>query len=571
VRQTAEAQALSLPAGPTKSIRITLQSLTSGKLGTTFGISNLVIPGVIARRTLDVPDVGSPNMLAFDAAPGFRSGCLDIGGQPSCDGDTMATGEEDYAIDRTFQLTGERRYIVNATVRVLLSQAVEEQLDSRLTIRATASSVASGDPRVRPSAAVDGDLTTAWSAAAGDAQPWLALSWKQPRTLHGIRIATSSDSPVAAPDRVRIDVANQRWEGQVPKSGSIDFGRSLKANSLKITVLSSGLRTSVSTLTGRTRLLPAGINAVSLDDGALSSSPSLPRTISIGCADGLAMTLDGQRIPLQVRAPSSAVLKGDPVTATSCGSSAIDVPAGKHHVALEHSKLLAPLALTLATGVSLSWPSTSAGTFHIARWQPSERRVGVAASAPAFLVVRENYNAGWQATLNGKRLKAVRVDGWQQAFEIPAGSVGTVDLNYGPQRTFVVGLGIGGASILGLFAMFCGSSGHERQSRLAEKRPKPVWLIALLALAVLQLSGPAGVMTLLVVIALKRAFWPAPRRIPSWLPATTLIGASFRIATAPPLERFSVSNSGETQLLCVAALCLVALGGFAPPNRPPAA
>ncbi len=44
--------------------------------------------------------------------------------------------------------------------------------------------------------------------------------------------------------------------------------------------------------------------------------------------------------------------------------------------------------------------------------------------------MRENFNAGWSATLDGRRLSPIRLDGWQQGFVVPAGGAGIVELSY---------------------------------------------------------------------------------------------------------------------------------------------
>src|SRR5262249_37029313 len=49
-------------------------------------------------------------------------------------------------------------------------------------------------------------------------------------------------------------------------------------------------------------------------------------------------------------------------------------------------------------------------------WGDTSRTVQVAAGRAAVLVVHENANAGWRATVDGRVLEPVRVDGWQQGF-----------------------------------------------------------------------------------------------------------------------------------------------------------
>src|SRR5690606_31788360 len=86
----------------------------------------------------------------------------------------------------------------------------------------------------------------------------------------------------------------------------------------------------------------------------------------------------------------------------------------------------------------------------ILRWGPATRRVQVNAAGPSYLVVNENFNKGWTATVAGRKLRPVRLDGWKQAWVVPAGTNGVVELTYGPDRAHRVAVGAGLALLLPL-------------------------------------------------------------------------------------------------------------------------
>jgi arabinofuranan 3-O-arabinosyltransferase len=65
-------------------------------------------------------------------------------------------------------------------------------------------------------------------------------------------------------------------------------------------------------------------------------------------------------------------------------------------------------------------------------------------------VVNDNFNRGWVASLGGKRLEAVRLDGWRQAWILPANAEGTVTMRYAPDATYRLALFIGFVLILAL-------------------------------------------------------------------------------------------------------------------------
>ena len=82
------------------------------------------------------------------------------------------------------------------------------------------------------------------------------------------------------------------------------------------------------------------------------------------------------------------------------------------------------------------------------RARPARRVVEVGPGNSAVLRVAQNFNAGWRAELDGKRLAALRVDGWQQGFVVPGGAGGTVHLVFEPDSSYRTALLVGGVVAL---------------------------------------------------------------------------------------------------------------------------
>jgi len=89
--------------------------------------------------------------------------------------------------------------------------------------------------------------------------------------------------------------------------------------------------------------------------------------------------------------------------------------------------------------------------------------VQVTAPTRSYLVVNEDFNAGWQARLGGVRLRAVRIDGWKQGWLLPAGTAGTVTLIYAPNARYRDAI-FGGLATLALVML------------VAFWPPAPAWL-----------------------------------------------------------------------------------------------
>ena len=106
-------------------------------------------------------------------------------------------------------------------------------------------------------------------------------------------------------------------------------------------------------------------------------------------------------------------------------------------------------------------------------WQADNRSLSIGPGAASYVEIHENFNAGWTATLNGRTLTAVRLDGWQQAFIVPAGRGGVISLSYAPATVYHAGLIVSALALALLAALALGLGGRcsgRRTWRLAGLR-----------------------------------------------------------------------------------------------------
>ncbi|HET6939397.1 MAG TPA: hypothetical protein VFI19_12360, partial [Nocardioides sp.] len=66
----------------------------------------------------------------------------------------------------------------------------------------------------------------------------------------------------------------------------------------------------------------------------------------------------------------------------------------------------------------------------------------------SVIVLPQNYNDGWQATLGGKTLSPRRVDGWEQGWVVGPGQAATVTFRYRPAPAFTASLVVGAVGVL---------------------------------------------------------------------------------------------------------------------------
>jgi arabinofuranan 3-O-arabinosyltransferase len=553
-------QAIAVPAGETSSLRVTVSQVLDHTLGTSVGIAELSIPGVTPSRTLRVPSKPLPDVLAFEAAPGHRDECLGLLDRTVCDSSYARGGEEDGVLDRTLTLAGAAGYLPSATVRLRGGAALDRALDAGRPVHADASSVNSTDPRQRPGAMVDGDSATTWQAAPGDVHPVVTLLLDRVRRVSGLTLRADPSAAVAAPREVVVRAGKQRWSGAVPADGRIHFASAVATRRITITVRESMLRSTTSSVNLRTRLLPVGISEITVH-GAESDAPT-SAPIELGCDSGLALTVDGVAHPLRVAASRADALAGAPVAARPCDDVRVHLAAGTHRLSLGSTSRSVPVSMTLTQpGEALATSHPSPGSMSVQAWGATERKVRVDATAPALLVVRENQNAGWQATVGGHRLAAVRVDGWEQGFVVPAGAHGVIVLSYAPQRPFEVGLIVGLLGVIAVIVLaFAGRRSGAAPPVGAARFGWPVRAVAL-SVAVALLAAAYGIGVLAVAALVIAVLGWRSRGFPIWLGGVLLVIAAVLEARAGVFQLFAQANSAGSQLLCVAAIVSCAIGG----------
>ena len=86
--------------------------------------------------------------------------------------------------------------------------------------------------------------------------------------------------------------------------------------------------------------------------------------------------------------------------------------------------------------VTIQIEASSGTVCPLARGVSASRIERVAAATRSYLEVNENFNAGWRAAIDGRTLLPVQLDGWKQAWVLPAGTSGVVTLNYQPAATY---------------------------------------------------------------------------------------------------------------------------------------
>jgi arabinofuranan 3-O-arabinosyltransferase len=101
-------------------------------------------------------------------------------------------------------------------------------------------------------------------------------------------------------------------------------------------------------------------------------------------------------------------------------------------------------------------------------WRPDRRQVRIGPGQAAYVEVHQNANPGWRATLDGRRLAPARLDGWQQAYLVPAGAGGVITMTFAPATLYHAGLA---GSALAVLILLGAALPWKRRRRAAAAGP----------------------------------------------------------------------------------------------------
>ncbi|GAA3653366.1 alpha-(1-_3)-arabinofuranosyltransferase [Nonomuraea antimicrobica] len=513
VRRSTDPQRLRVPAGPTGWVRMKVVATgTAGwSYGQRVGVVELSIPGVTPERSIRLPG-RSGDAYVMDRGLDERPACMRNQYRWVCNEVVLAKQGEETGFDRTFQ--AETASTVDVRGTAVLTDP--ELIDRFTRIRAdlttvTGSSQLSEDAVVSPRSAFDADGSTTWIPDPADAEPTLTIAWKGKQTISSLQIGRPGGDQAALDVIVSGDGGAVRG-GRVDERGNLTF-KAMSTSRLQLRFAPFSQRLQV------TELVVPGVDPV----GRPADVP-----LRLDCGLGPQIEVNGRKIPTKVTGSHTDLLEQRPVEIVGCSEA--ELAAGDNRVRVAGWD---PFEIdSLVVGALPEEPRGVAGAAVRGTWTASVREVEVSAPKDSYLVVNENHNAGWRAQINGETLKPIRIDGWKQGWELPAGTSGTVRLEYLPDRAYRLALvlGLAGIALLALAALVLRGPRpeHVRETAPASaarmSRARAPYVVVL-ALAfggwVANWPGMVAVVAAVLVTLLPRA-----RGLPAHWAAAGLFGAA---------------------------------------------
>ena len=457
-RVTAAAQPLAIPPGPSGWLRITIAAARGGTQGGPgAGITDVVIPGVRVTSYLrPAQDLTGP-----DPSFSFQRDTSEPLGLP---GDPP---EPD--LDRAFSTQAAASFGVSAEVTAVPGAALNALFDrlgsaASAQLRISASSTFADLPALRPQNLLDG---AGWIAA--DPSATVTLRWKGQRTISEIQLTTATVGIAAEPTRVLITSPDGVRDVPVPSSGVVTFPP-LVTDQLAVSFPGVMPTTAYNPLVGSAQQLPVGLGSLTVPALASLSTgiPAARAPFQLACGQGPPLTVDGRSYPTSVSGTVADLINLTPLPLHLCTpGAALELPAGQHRLSTPGTGVplaVSSLSLTDAAATRPA-PADAAATsrsLRIVSWGTENRAVTIGPGGVSYLEVHQTVNPGWTATLNGRPLAPVTLDGWQQAYVVPSGAGGTVALTFTPTTGYHWLLG---ASVLALCALIAAAAWPSRRRR----------------------------------------------------------------------------------------------------------
>jgi arabinofuranan 3-O-arabinosyltransferase len=577
VGQTAAPQTLKVRPGGTDWLKIRVTKVAwqpKSKVGSRVGISEITVPGLFAARTIVTPKVADPGTGTGDATvalsgdPQATPGCMLGSHAWACSGSLQGYGEDGNAFDRTFPQDHADSRTVHGSA-VLTNQGLVNQLTTlpKVYPQATASSTMLEQPQLLGRSAVDGDPRTMWIPSGWDPSPSLTIKLGHKVRIDRLQIQTGAGGSGGPPVQVSMIANGQVRGGWAGADGWIAFPPVTADHiTLRFTPMSSA----------QLQIADVVIPGVK----PLGQPP--PFQLKSVCGLGPALTVDGHRVPTKITGGTMAdLLAGQAVSYESCKHVAVragdnrikEAPTSPYQIM---SAVVGPRRTTL-----LSDADTQAQPVPVGSWGPSEREVHVSTDGTSYLTVNENFNKGWQATMNGRRLQAVRLDGWKQAWVIPGKAYAPVTISYGPDLTYRAALLLGLLLVLVVAGAAIAPVGGRAVLALPSLPPGRVGRVAVwIGTGVLGFwtAGIYGLVMILVSLLLigrarrlleRGGLAPAVRHFSRglaspWFPAAFMTAAGLCMSVGTQLqldERFAAS--GPLRDVAAQMLCLPILGALA--------
>jgi arabinofuranan 3-O-arabinosyltransferase len=479
--------------GMTRHLRITIDGIRSGDkrvvppLG--VGITDVTIPGVSFHPAMQLPT----DELAAFSVPTRTEPILSFDDpvtNPNLDFTGPTSNEEPIA--RKFVLPQEMSATISGTA-VPNPGASLERLLSRVadpphqSLQISASSWLRSLPRFRPENLVE-TSSSPWIAGLNDREPSLTLRWSGSRSVGSISLGLSRQA--SRPTEVVITSPAGTRRVSIPREGgTVSFAPmttdTLTIHFVAVTKQESTIPTGSLTVglpVPPAISLPVGLSSIGVPalGHQVAVPPPLSTSVPLPCGTGPTVQVDDVSEPTSVTGTLGNLVDLQPVTIRVCASPATHLAEGKHVISFPPGSPFRLTGLLVQQPRPVAQVGLDVGkrTLRVLSWTSGSRTLKIGAGPATYVQVAQNFNPGWVATLDGRTLNPVSLDGWEQGWILPAGASGTMTMVFVPDHTYRGGLLFGGLLLLVLLILAFVGRDRSRSNPIGPRKRLPATVLA---------------------------------------------------------------------------------------------
>jgi arabinofuranan 3-O-arabinosyltransferase len=408
-----------------------------------LAISEVGIDGHALRRVLVLPEPVDPgDALLLTGAAGTRA-CRATGSLPDCSTARIRAGEEPQGMQRQVEVSDDTEMQLEGLVVARASRATAQLLEPFLSEQQVgATSIYGDDPLVSSRFAYDDRADTQWMSSPDDPQPTLFFSWGVARRITGVRLPLGES---VDPGYTRLVLRGAGRVERLTVTGELTrLPRPMRTKELEVSFVKDESGSVVS------------VPQIDLDGGGILRpfDPGLPT--GTVCGLGPQVVVAGRTLQTRVDGTLGDLLSGAPMRLSTCTRRDPDGPVPSTRLAQGRAFISARRTAEFDVVAVAGRPA--AGTRAVPRAVRVESEAAtrlvadVAPGAEAVVSVPWNYNAGWEARLDGRAVDPIRVDGWQQGWIVPEGDGGELTMEFAPQGGYTLvllaGLAVSGGLLL---------------------------------------------------------------------------------------------------------------------------
>lgn len=560
-------QSLGVAAGPTRHVRVAIARSAYAAADDVIGIRDLIVPGTPVSRRLVIDS----QLVQRASRPGTPDPSWVLTRNRPVTSPLFSLNSEKQMF-RGFTVPKSGTFTVISRASGTRGQGLLDWLGATPRFSITADSTWAENPNAGPRNLVDDDGDSLWRSGrditADGGSALVSMRWNQPRTIDALRLVR--DGVEAAPTEVLVTTGTEARRAPVAADGSVAFA--------PLTTDAMSLRIEYAPVPDDDDESTRIMGFTTIDVPALRDLYPGPvdrkAPYVIECGSGPTLTVGGSTLTFSARTDIAALMDGTPFDLISCSGSALSLPAGPTLLDTTSGSSLATIdQVVIGNPPTMAPPSGQPRSFTIDAWGTNDRTVSIDRGAEGLFVVNEAFNEGWKARLAGVDLEPITIDGWRQAFIIPAGDGGRLELTFAPNRWFRIGTVIGLITLLGVIALALWPDRRTPdRSPVGPGRASPILLCALAVLAAIWCTGLAAVLLvplwwirdrhrrllapiafaamslagLLVVIAKRVIDYPTELWGPASTPVSLLAALAF-LAVVVTLHPRSRSHGSETE------------------------